>query len=891
VSTPGNQVQQYAPRHPRATDFTDMVFQPGIASNASARDLKGRWVQSNRIRFHKGTAEKIGGWRVVPLVDSTGAQVTYIGVCRSACDWASLDSQQWIAFATESKLYLSNNGNLYDITPLRKESILTNPFSTTSGQPTVTVVDNDHRANQGDYMTVVTSATVGGFTLYGGYQITTVIDPNTYTITAATNATSTVTNGGGTVTIDYDISAGLAVNGQLYGYGTYEYGESTFGTPRPAGTGVPAKLRTWSLSNWGQDLVASYNNGEIYWWQWSNGPNTRAQLIANAPTDVQRILVNADAQFLIAVGSSDVTGGADPMNVRWCSESDLNDWLPVVLPVANTAGGQRLNYGSRMVAAIQSRQQNLLWSDTQMYQMPYLGEPNIFGFNELGKCFIVGPNAVVDVNGVVYMMCFDEFMIYDGTLRNLPCDMWETVFGPVGSINVGFDRSQAEMTYCSSYMTKSEVTWFYPASGTDIMHYVTYNYDENCWYGGTMPRTCYHDTSAALLGYLENPYAFNGGYLYLHEVGYDEVEATYTNPMYWFLQSWDAGLKSDLPMLINSVAPEFQLLRNGYQFSYLCKEYPQQATYQQIGPFIITPDTEKVDERASGTQVALLLEAAQVPNPAPALLLLHFDGVNGQTMTVDSSSYANAVSLNSGITLSTVAKEFGTAAIYSPPNNYFQSYCAAVPFAAGSLLDIFATNAWTIEFWFMIPAYSASNEADLISYGDTLNGGVSSCLCLQAYMNNDGATGSINAYDYSAFGTSETISATESMVPGTWHHVALVSSSGVAKLYYDGVAISATYTGWTPSHYSHTGSTNVVIGSFGRHSGATIGEYIDELRISGYAVYTANFTPPPQAFNGTLELVVVGQDFRMGVWQTKATPHGKRLAGAARGGNINTNNP
>jgi hypothetical protein len=540
---------------------------------------------------------------------------TYIGTCRAACDWASLDSQQWIAFGTESKLYLINNNNLYDITPMRKASNLTNPFSTVGGTTTVTVVDTDHRANQGDYMTIVGPNTVGGLTLNGGYQIVTVIDPNTYTITAASSATSTVTGGGGSVTIQYDISAGLATNGELYGYGTYEYGENYYGTPRPAGTGVPAKLRTWSLSNWGQDLVASYNNGEIYWWQWTTGPNSRAALIANAPTDVQRILVNADAQFLIAVGASDVTGNADPMNIRWCSESDLNDWLPVELPVANTAGGQRLNFGSRMVTAIQSRQQNLLWSDTQLYQMQYQGLPNIFGFNELGKCFIVGPNAVVDVNGVVYMMCFDDFMIYDGTLRVLECDMWETVFGPADEQNpptVGFDRSQAEMTYCSSYMTKSEVTWFYPALGTDVMQYVTYNYDLGCWYGGTMPRTCYHDTSAALIGYLENPYAFNGGYLYLHETGYDEGEANVTNPMYFFLQSWDAGVRSDLPMLINSMIPDFQRLRNGLQFSYLCKEYPQQASYQQVGPFIITPDTEKVDERASGTQVALLIEAASV---------------------------------------------------------------------------------------------------------------------------------------------------------------------------------------------------------------------------------------------------------------------------------------
>ena len=615
MSTPAGQIQGYVtqspPRSPRAANFEDMQFQPGVASNAPARSLAGRWVSSNRVRWHKGYPEKIGGWQSQTLTGANGG--VYIGTCRATCDWSSLDGQYWIAFATECKLYLINNATLYDITPVRKTSNTMNVFSTVNGQTLVTVSDTDHRANQGDHLTIIGSVTVGGISISGDYSIVTVIDPNTYTITAAAPATSTVTNGGGSVTIQYDISCGLPFNGFLHGYGTGLYGDSgTYGTPT-SGTGVPQKMRTWTLSNWGQDLVASYNNGELYWWQWTTGPNSRAAIVDNAPTDIQRLLVNADAEFTIAVGCSDVTGNADPMNVRWCSEGDLTDWLPVELPVANTAGGQRLNYGSRMVAAIQSRQQNLLWSDTQMFQMQFLGEPNIFGFNELGKCFIVGPNAAIDVNGVVYMMCFDDFYIYDGTLRSIPCDMWETVFGIPGSPGTGFDRSQAEATYCASFMVKSEVTWYYPAQGTDVMQYITFNYELGCWYGGTMPRTCFHDVTPALAGYVEYPYGFNNGTFYQHEIGYDEHEpGAVTNAMYWFLQSWDVGLNSDRPLLINSIIPDFERLRNGCQFSYLCKEYPKQAAYQQVGPFPIAPDTTRIDERASGTQVALLIEAVSV---------------------------------------------------------------------------------------------------------------------------------------------------------------------------------------------------------------------------------------------------------------------------------------
>ncbi len=791
MSTPGNQVTGYVsstpPKNARATSLADLVFQPGISSNAPGRDIKQRWAASNRVRFHEGLMEKIGGWIQQALTNAPSNQpggagtATYVGTCRAATDWASLDGQQWIAFATECKLYLINNFTLYDITPVRKNSNVVNVFSTTSGSATVTVSDTDHRANVGDHMSIIGPSAVGGLTLNGDYDIIAVIDPNTYQITAASNASATVSLGGGSVSLEYDISCGLAANGQLLGYGTGEYGEGTYGTPRQVGTGVPTKLRTWSLWNWGQDLIASYNGGEIYWWQWTTGPNSRAALIANAPTDVQRLLVDADRQFAIALGASDVDGGADPMNVRWCSEGDLTDWLPTLLPVANTAGGQRLNFGSRMVTAIQSRQQNLLWSDTQMYQMQFVGGTNIFSINELGSCYVVGPNAVIDVNGVVYMMCVDNFFIYDGTLRVLECDMWETVFGSTG---VGFDRTQSDMVYCSAYKAKSEVMWLYPANdGYDTMQYVVYNYDLQCWYGGTMPRTCYHDTSAALEGYLEHPYGFNGGYLYLHEIGYDENEGATTNPMYFFARSWDISAQSDKPYLINSLIPEFQRLRNGIQFSYLWKEHPTDA-YTQVGPFILTPDTAKVDERCSGTQIAILLEAPSALVSTNVIMLAGTQAIYGGTATgYIANGYPN-----------------GGAAM--------GSLSGAVTISGYAIGALFDSN--TSGFDHIMLALLGAPNTTTFTLGFTDHSGIVQSLS------------SVGAFQSTANGY------------GIWE--------------------------WTlpPS----PPDTPFV-------SGET------------YTISTG----------GAVSEIVLGCDFRLGVWQSMATPHGKRLAGASRGSPINTNNP
>jgi hypothetical protein len=622
VSVPGSAIQGYVtstpPSNARMADLKDLVFAAGVMSNSSARAIKGYWKDTNRVRWHKGALEKIGGWQFIPLTGSNNG--IYIGTVRGCWDWASLDGQQWLAFGTECKLYLVNNATLYDITPIRKVSNLQNPFSTTTGSAIVNVTDLDHRADDGDHITILGPIAIGGVTLDGAYDVT-VVDPDNYTITASGIATSSVTDGGGGVTINYDIYCGLAENGFLYGYGAGTYSESTYGTPRPVGSGVPAKMRVWSLQNYGEDLVASYTDGEIYLWTRSNGPNLQAQLIPDpCPTAVQRILVNSDSEFLIAIGASDViTGIVDKMNVRWPSQGSLTDWIPtqaIGTQVANTAGGQRLNFGSRMVTGIQTRTGNLLWSDTTMYSMQYIGPPNIFGFNPLGGCKIAGPNALCDVNGVVYLMAFDDIMIYDGTLRVLPCDVWEYVFND-------WDRGQADDVYAVHYSTKNEVTFFYTSMSNAERRYVTYNYADSCWYYGAMPRTAFHDVSEFITGFFENPYGFNGGYLYEHEIGYDEIEASGTNAMDYWAESWDIGAQSDVPLLINSVVPDFPIiggqiqLIKGLQFYVKPREFPNQqgqatpTVFPPKGPFIVTPSTEKIDVRANGTQVSIRIEAAR----------------------------------------------------------------------------------------------------------------------------------------------------------------------------------------------------------------------------------------------------------------------------------------
>lgn len=594
---------------PREAKLVDLVFAPGYVTNLTDRDAVTRWKDGNRVRFHKSAPEKIGGFERITLTGANGGVM--MGTVRALHDWTSLDTQQWIAAGSECKLYLVNTGQLHDITPLRKASNIVNPFTTTNGSAIVTVADVDHRANEGDHITVFSSIAVGGLTLSGAYTIVTVLTPDSYTITAASNATSGAT-GGGSTTIEYDISCGLATNGELLGYGTGDYGEGTYGTARAVGTGVPAKMRTWSLDNWGEDLVASFTNGELYWWDKTNGPNSRATLVTNAPTDIQRILVNPENRHLIAIGCSGLDGVADPMRVRWCEQENFDEWTPSAL---NTAGGKRLDYGSRLIAAVKSRSQNYLWSDTQMYAMQYVGPDVIFTFNPLGACKIVGPNAAVDVNGVVFFMVFDDFMIYDGTLRVLECDVHTRIFGDEDrNVEGDFDRTQAEGVYCASYMAKNEVTWFHPTTASTI-RYVTYNYALNCWYYGQMTRTAYHDVSEAITGYKTNPYAVNGGYLYKHEVGTDEVEGATVTPQDWFLESYDNHIGgSDAVMLINAITPNFDRMSGTMSMLVRAKAYPREPTYRDKGPYTITAATLDIGVRQKGSQIALRLSSNDLPD-------------------------------------------------------------------------------------------------------------------------------------------------------------------------------------------------------------------------------------------------------------------------------------
>jgi hypothetical protein len=430
----------------------DLPYRSGVMTEQTARGGIPFWKDSDKVRFQGGLPEKIGGWRAV------NADQLFKGLARRYHDWASLDGQIWVAMGTDAKLYLWNNDHLYDITPIRRTVSLTNPFTTVSGSQVVTVTDANHTAQRGDYVRFDGATTVGGLTIDGEYQITSIVTINTYTIEAASAASSTAGPGGGTVATEYDISVGRGTTGFGTGYGTGPYGMDLYGTPRTT-TAALQRARTWSLENWGEDLIANPRGGAVYWWDRSGGPNTRAIVLEGAPEQANYVIMNDRSRQLLAFGSTDaVTERFDPLLARWCSVEDFNDWA---VTDENTAGDGRVYQGSEFITAVRTRTEIIAFTDKSVHSVQNIA-PGEFGIELVGPNIpILGPNALTSVANRVFFMAEGDFYVYDGIPRIIECPVHDYVFDNL----ITFHRDKVH----AGLNTKlSEVWFFYPGKTPDI---------------------------------------------------------------------------------------------------------------------------------------------------------------------------------------------------------------------------------------------------------------------------------------------------------------------------------------------------------------------------------------------------------------------------------------
>ncbi len=474
---------------------------------------------SDKIRFRQGTPEKIGGWQRI-------SATTFQGVCRSLWNWVTLGGQNLLAVGTNLKYYIESGGAYNDITPLRvtpPATLANNPFSTTNGSTTVTVTDAAGGYVNGDFVTFSGATAVGGLTLNGEYQITTIgTSATTYQITAATAATSTAVGGGAAVVAAYQINVGTAFAIPLVGWGAGAWGSGTWGI----GSASTNQMRIWSQATFGEDLIFAPNGGQIYIWKANTSLTTRGVLISSlvgansVPTVQNFVLISDTSRFTFAFGCNDY-GSADqnPMLIRWSDQEDYLEWFPAA---TNQAGSLQLSHGSKIVTALQSRQEILVWTDSSLYSMQYQGPPAVWGAQLLGdNLSIAGPNAAAIASGVTYWMGIDKFYKYDGRTQTLRCDLRQYIFQDI-------NLEQAAQIFASTNEGFNEVWFFYcSANSFTIDKYVTYNYQEDVWAYGTMARTAWIDS--ALRQYpMAATYSYNVVY---HEQGNDDNETGTTLPI------------------------------------------------------------------------------------------------------------------------------------------------------------------------------------------------------------------------------------------------------------------------------------------------------------------------------------------------------------------------
>ena len=484
-----------------------LQFKPGVNRDQTNYTNEGGFYECDKIRFRSGYPQKIGGWlRYGTFVIA--------GICRQMFNWITTASDNYLALGTSKKLYIEAGQILNDITPIRQtftSPTTNNCFTTVNGSKTVTVAITSHGAVDGDYVTFSGATAVGGISAanLNTEFIVDQITANSFTITAATAATSSTSGGGTGITAAFQIPVGNnnASIGNGWGAGTWSRGAWGSGSATP----VVNPQRDWFLQNFDNDLVANIRNGAIYYWQYSGGTGVRATLLstttingvapADVPTQAMQILVSQNDKHLLCFGATPYGGGSfDPLLIRWATQDQPNVWTPLV---TNSAGFIRVSRGSQIVCAIATRQEILVYTEGTLNSLQFVGTTDVFSLNELSdNISIIGPRAVVAVNNTAYWMGHDKFYAYTGRVETLPCTLRNHVFQ-------NFNYDQADQVISGTNEGWNEIWWFYPTADSQINNaYVIYNHLEKIWYYGTIDRTAWSDSSLR-----EYPQAVTGTYV------------------------------------------------------------------------------------------------------------------------------------------------------------------------------------------------------------------------------------------------------------------------------------------------------------------------------------------------------------------------------------------
>ena len=623
----------------------ELNFKPGIDKQDTEAGAENRWVDSDNVRFRYGLPEKVGGWASLTTD-------TIVGVVRKQHAFVDNDGNRYVALGTDKFLLLYFEGQLYDITPV-KTTLTSATIATTNGSPTCTITKAAHGVKVGDIVQL-DSVTLPGGTGFNdsdfedkNFQVISVPTTGTFTINQSSNASGTVSTGGSLSIIPYE-PVGPREQTYGYGWGMDPYGNGNWGEAAAA-SDVTLEPGLWSLSNFGEVLIATVLNGKTFTWNSGIGARltTRASTTTsnfettNNPTKTRVTLVSPTTRHLIHLGTETTIGTPstqDDMFIRFSDQEAINTYAP---SATNTAGTQRLQDGTKIMGALKAKEVILIWTDNALYTMKFIGSPFTFGFEQVGtNCGLIGQNAVVEIDGAAFWLSPKGFFMFDGTVKSLSCTVEDSVFD-------NFDTTKGQQVNAGLNNLFTEITWYYPSSNSDFNNkYVVFNFGESAgvpggvWYTGTEARTSWMDATI-----YPNPYAtkYNstgtgtfpavvgqtglGQTTYFeHEVGTDQVNPNgTTTAVSSFIQSFDFDLEQrsrnqrgqatgpkvagEVFIALRRFVPDFKTLQGNAKVTIGLKRYPQQSsTSSTYSPFTITSTTTKKDTRARGRFCSFKIE-------------------------------------------------------------------------------------------------------------------------------------------------------------------------------------------------------------------------------------------------------------------------------------------
>ena len=621
----------------------DFKVLPGIDKQDTASGAENRWIDCDNTRFRYGLPEKVGGW-------SSLVTDTIVGVARRQFAFVDLDGNRYIAIGTDKFLLIYFEGQLFDVTPL-KTTLTSCTIATVNNSAICSITKSNHGLSAGDIV-LLDSVTLPSGTGYSNsdfedklFQVTSITSTSVFTITQSSNAGATVSTGGSLSVKPYE-TVGPAEQSYGYGWGIDTWGTGNWGEAASA-SNVSLEPGLWSLSNFGQVLVATIANGKTFTWDAGIAARltTRASTSTSGfstsanPTATRVTLVSPTTRHLIHLGTETIIGDTtsqDDMFIRFSDQEDINDYTPTAI---NSAGSQRLQDGTKIIGSLKAKETILVWTDNALYTMKFIGSPFTFGFEQVGtNCGLIGKNAAVEIDGAAFWMSPNGFFMFDGTVKSLPCSVEDYVYDQA-------DTTKGQQICAGINNLFTEVTWYYPSTNSDYNdQYVVFNYGEpmrgGVWYIGTESRTSwidasvypkpsatkFNDSSTGTFPVVVGQSGLGQTTLFEHEVGTDQVNPNgSTTTVTSFVKSYDFDLqakqkdaqgKSSGPTIagenflaMRRFVPDFKDLQGNAKVTLAVKRYPQQSeTTTSLSPFTINSNTEKKDTRARGRFVNIKIE-------------------------------------------------------------------------------------------------------------------------------------------------------------------------------------------------------------------------------------------------------------------------------------------